>query len=471
MKVSLLVRILLVSATLAVFSASARIVVPPPLMLRQGEQLQAGRQYGRALQVYTSLAELRPTLAAPHTHLGEIYAAQSRWDEARGEFALARQLDPSSAQPLCGLAQVAYRGHEATTAVQQWKRALALEPCNTQALCGLGQVYTDWSRFDLAEQHLRRAILCDRQHQEARYLLGLIAANDGDLRAIDHLEIAAEGDDPRLARKATEMLQVLTKVATEDNETYAAGCLARAFLRYDLPSLAIEQLKRILEADAANGTASAYLGYALLASGDPDLALLVLREATQRDPKNPLGHYFLGLLHRSEGYLPTALWDFKNSLELDPSNAAVYAETADTYGRMSQFSAAEEWYRAAVAVAPTEPGFHLLLAQFYVDVVPNPAAGLAAAEEAAALAPHDPLAQDLVGWALYLGGDLHEAREALERALSLDSAFARAYYHLGVVCSQLGDMDTALWGYQRAVDLDTEGLYRTKASRELTAAG
>lgn len=471
MNISLLVRIFLVSAALALVSASAKVAVRTPLMLREGQRLQADKQYARALEVYTSLAELKPTLAAPHIHLGEIYAAQNRWPEAQGEFDLARHLDPASAQPLCGLAQAAYSRREPATAVQLWTQALALEPCNMQARCGLGQVYVAWSQLDLAERHLRRAVLCDPRHQEARYMLGMVAANNADSLAIDHLSVAAQGDDPRLGRRAAELAQLLTRVAGVEDDTYVADCLARAFLSYGLPSLATEQLKRVLEEDPANGTASAYLGYALLASGEPKQALRVLREATHRDPKNPLAHYFLGRVHRSEGYLPTALWDFRRSLDLDPSNAAAYAEVAGTYERMSQFSAAEEWYQAAVAVAPDEAGFQLLLAQFYVDVVPDQAAGLAAAEKAAFLAPDDPVAQDLLGWAQHLNGALDEARDALERAISLDPAFARAYYHLGVVCSQLGDRETALRAYQRAADLDTEGLYRTKASRDLAGMG
>jgi Tfp pilus assembly protein PilF len=157
-------------------------------------------------------------------------------------------------------------------------------------------------------------------------------------------------------------------------------------------------------------------------------------------------------------------------LHLDPANGAVYAEIAATYQLMGQYLAAEEWYRAAVAVAPEEPGFRLLLARFYVDVVPKPREGLDAARQSAALSPDDPEAQDLLGWANYLAGNLSAARLALERALDLDRDYARAYYHLGVVCDQLGDHATASWAYHRAIDLDAEGTYRAKALQELRAS-
>jgi len=184
-----------------------------------------------------------------------------------------------------------------------------------------------------------------------------------------------------------------------------------------------------------------------------------------------LGYYFLALLHRSEGYVPTALWEFKRALSLDPYNAAAYAEIAATYQGLGQYIAAEEWYRGAVDVAPQEGEFRLLMARFYVDTVPKADEGLAAAKEAAALIPEDAVVQDLLGWAHYLAGDLLDARIALERALVLDPALARAYYHLGVVCMRLGDQKTSSWAYRRAVDLDAEGTYRARALQALSSAG
>jgi Flp pilus assembly protein TadD len=205
--------------------------------------------------------------------------------------------------------------------------------------------------------------------------------------------------------------------------------------------------------------------------GQHDLALHALREITVRDRKNPLAHYFLGILHRSEGYVPTALWELKRALSLDPYNAAAYAEIAATHQALGQYVEAEEWYRGAVDVAPDEAEFRLLMARFYVDIVPRPDDGLAAAKETAALLPDDAEVQDLLGWAHYLSGDLLHARDALERAVEFDPTFARAYYHLGVVCMRLGDDATANWAYGRAADLDSEGIYRARALQALSSSG
>jgi len=467
MKTSVLLRILLATTILGLSTATARAVTAPTLLLAKADQLRVETQHSQAIQLYEQLAELRPRLAVPHIRLGQIYLAQGRWQEAEREFYLAITLDTSDARALDGLASVLnYRGMT-LKAVELWKQALTLDPSDAEARYGLGQAYSGLSMQGAAEEQLQHLLLHETDHQGAHYLLGLLQAPDDATSAVEHLRIACTGDDVVLSERAHQMLDVLADVENEQDSVHRAGRFAQTYLLVDEPNLAMPHLNRVLALQPDNHTARAYYGYALFAVGRVALARDTLRRVTQIDPKNPLGHYFLAVLHRSDGYSPTALWEFKESLHLDPSNAAVYAEMASTYQRLGQYVAAEEWYRAAVSVAPKEPGFRLLLTRFYVDLVPKPDSGLAAARETVALLPDDPEAQDLLGWAHYLTGNLSDARQALERALDLDPSSARAHYHLGVVCDQLADRATSTWAYRRAIDLDTQGTYRAKALQEL----
>jgi tetratricopeptide (TPR) repeat protein len=469
MKTGVLVRILLASAVLGVSTATARIATAPILLLAQADRLRVETEHSQAIRLYGQLAQLRPRWAVTHVRLGQIYFAQRRWQEAEREFSLAMRLDEKDARALGGLASVlAHRGIT-VEAVELWNQALTLDPSDAEARYRLGRAYLDLSALHAAEDQLQRLLLHEIDHQGGHYLLGLLQAPDDAASAVEHLRIASTGDDVMLSERAQQMLDVLADVSSEQDSAQRAGRLAQAYLRIDEPSLAMPHLYRVLALQPDNHTARAYYGYALFAVGEVDLARDTLRQITQIDPKNPLSHYFLGVLHRSDGYAPTALREFKESLHLDPSNAAVYAEIADTHQRLGQYVAAEEWYRAAVSVAPKEPGFRLLLTRFYVDLVLKPEPALAAARETATLLPDDPEAQDLLGWAHYLAGNLSDARRALERALDLDPASARAYYHLGVVCGQLADRATSTWAYQRAIDLDAEGTYRAKALQELGA--
>jgi Flp pilus assembly protein TadD len=467
MKIGVLLRFLLVCVALTASVAGARSNAVPSLMLSRAEHFQAQKEYGQAIEVYTELATIRPQWAAPHVRLGEIYLAQGRFDEAKTQFSFARRLDDSEPRALDGLADVSLHEGDSLTAIELWEAALALNSRDTHALYRLAQTHLESSDFAAAAAGLQRVLRHERDHQGAHYFLGLMCAADERTLAAEHLAIAAEGADPTLARRAHDMLDLLADLGHSQDDAEESARLAHALLRCEQPGLALRQLDRVLALQPDNHTARAYAGFALFSTGQLGPARNILREVSQVDPKNPLGYYFLGLLHRADGYLPTSLWDFKRSLHLDPANGAVYAEIAATYQLMGQYLAAGEWYRAAVAVAPEEPGFRLLLARFYVDVVPNPRDGLDAARQSAALSPHDPEAQDLLGWANYLAGNLSAARLALERALDLDQDYARAYFHLGVVCDQLGDQATASWAYRRAIELDAEGTYRAKALQEL----
>jgi tetratricopeptide (TPR) repeat protein len=465
----LLLWALLTGLALAAFSALAKVAAEPTLMLRFADQYRADKQYSAAVVIYDELTNLRPEWSAHRVRLGQIYLAQGRWAEAESQFASARELNRSETDALCGLAEVAYHRGETQTAIDLWRRALALDPSDSEARCRLSQVYVETSRFLEAKAELQRILGQDINHQGAHYLLGVTVAIEDPALALEHLKTVAAAEETPLAPAAADIVEILTDGGEPVAEAQVSDHLARWYLRNEMPGLALRQLEQLTKLQPDNYTARAYLGYALFSLGRQDLARTTLRQVTQLSPENPLGHYFLGVLHRSEGYHSTALWDFKRSLRLDPSNAAVYAEIADTYGRLDQYVTAEEWYRAATSVAPEEPGFPLLLAQFYLDVVPSPREALSAATEAARLAPDDPVALDLLGWAYLMAGDASAARTVLERSLTLDPSLAPTYYHLGVVCQDLGDDGRAQWAFQRAIDLDADGAYRQKALRQAGA--
>jgi hypothetical protein len=44
---------------------------------------------------------------------------------------------------------------------------------------------------------------------------------------------------------------------------------------------------------------------------------------------------------------------------------------------------------------------------------------------------------------------------------------ASAYYHLGILLNTLGEEEAARFAFLRAIDLDTEGFYRSQAQKAL----
>lgn len=467
MKKSGLGRALVLSTVLALSVSLAGEHVQATLLLHQADRHRLEKKYSRAISLYQELAALRPNCALPHIRLGRVYVAQGRWDEAHVEFVQARELDASSAEPLLGLGMVAHQRGDLEAAVDLWRAATSADPRNVEAHNHLGRAYLYSSRPELARQEFDLALLHDKDQQTAHYYLGLLLAAEDPLLSAEHMAIAATGDDGHLAESAQDWVTLLNDFPLSQHETQATARLAHAYVKHGLGNLALPQLERLLVLEPDNHAARAYLGYALYTLDQHDRARTILRDATHLAPKYPLTYYFLGLLHRSDGYLPTALWEFRKCLQLDPYNAATYASIGETYQRIGQYVTAAKWYASAVEVAPEEVEFWLLLAQFYEDVLPRAHEALEAAQQAADLAPDNPIAQELLGWARHLEGDENGAQVALKRSLSLDPDFARAYYHLGVVYSQIGEKDNAQWAYQRAIDLDSDGFYRQRAMVEL----
>jgi tetratricopeptide (TPR) repeat protein len=73
----------------------------------------------------------------------------------------------------------------------------------------------------------------------------------------------------------------------------------------------------------------------------------------------------------------------------------------------------------------------------------------------------------MLGWMYFLAGDSSQAQLHLESALQLNPELASTYYHLGVLRKALGEDEAAQFAFLRAIDLDTDGFYRSQAQKAL----
>jgi Flp pilus assembly protein TadD len=92
---------------------------------------------------------------------------------------------------------------------------------------------------------------------------------------------------------------------------------------------------------------------------------------------------------------------------------------------------------------------------------------LPAARQAILLNPEDPIALDLMGQALFLLGDLHNAQRFFLRSLSIDPGSALPHLHLGMVYLQKNDPDLAQQQFQFAQQLSTDSAVLDQVERLL----
>lgn len=431
--------------------------------LRSGDVHRVRREYHAALEDYQQAAAVWPSNSLPYIRQGQTYLALRDYARAQDAFLRAGRLGGLRGEVRLGLAD-SYAGLGAQASAMSVWRALVREPLwAAEAHYRLGRAYMEQGRWSAAEREFAamlesQATSPARLLQLAHYNLGLLRADDEPAAAMAHLEQAGKGPEAPVTTAAQQMMDVLSTAQTVEDDAYVAALIGEAFLNVGELALARRQFEAALDLNPAYPAAHAYLGHILDQQGRDGRAVMHLAAAIDLDPSYVLGYYFFGVFFRDRGQFSRARLFFARALRLDPDNAALCVDMAQTYLAVPDYVSAEAWLLRAVELAPEEAQFHRILAQFYADHLIRVAErGIPAARQAVDLAPDDPLAHDVWGWALYLTGNLPAAQIALQRALELDPYVPRAHYHLGVVYAAQGRWHEARWEYTRVLDLDPGG--------------
>lgn len=424
--------------------------------MRQAGAYLAAREYGAALAAYRQAAAANPESPLPWLGIGQIYLLQNQSVLATAAF-LEAQHRGGSAEAVFGLAESYASQGDWAAATRNLLRAQALAPDDARVYAALGRASVAQGLFDQAKDYLAQALQMDASDEEAaaaHALLGRLVAGDDPQLAANHFEQAGD----------TDMLAVLDAVNIEHDPARRALLLGIAALQRNELVLARHHLERAMSDAPDDAEAHAYLAHTLDQLGETVTARALLEQALALDEDSTLAYYFMGTHHRLVGNLEAAQAALWQALLRDPENAALRAEMAGTFVDQSDYASAEEWYQGAVAMAPDEVGFHLMLVHFYIDHLYRVAeAGVPAAQALFELSPKDAQAYDLLGWTYHLAGQPSEALQALLQALILDPDLVSAHYHLGSLYATTGQNDAARSHLQRAIDLDTDGYYRSRA--------
>ena len=471
------------TATLLLLLLAARSCPPPAgavAALRQSAaELRVVKSYAASVEAYEQIAALVPGNPEPLLAIGDIYLGQRRWLLAADAFnrALARQM--ALAPAWAGLASASWWGGDRVRAVTQWQIALTYLPDLMPARLGLARAYLALDRQSDAEATLRAGLSLvgaqshDLQNERdeaaaAHVLLAALLALDDPAGAGARQELSVIPDDasaPILARREY-LRETLDLAAAAASLAESARRLGLAFAQAEMWPLARTALARALELNPADAEAMAFLGHAEAQLGHP--ALEHLMRAVAMRPDWPPGHSLLGLYYLQNNLPGAAAVQMRAVVRLDPGNAQASLDLSRAYVAQGKYHEAEAALDAAVAAAPGDLRFRLSQTRFYADASWRVAdRGLAAAQAAAALAPQDPEARDLLGWLHVLAGDFPQARLHLLSALNLDPDRASTTYHLGELYRAWGLSEQARFAFQRTIDLDTEGWARERAQQQL----
>ncbi len=438
-------------------------------LIRRGDVLKGHKEYSAAIDVYRQAASSQPNGAVPLGRVGEIYLLQGRYELATGVFEAALRSSPERSplgqQARLGLAAAYAALGDEERAMTLWRQVLALEPGNPEAHYRLGRAYLARAQFEEAGREFEALLASVESHPAAHYQLGLLLAAEEPQQALFHLKLALS--DTALEPKAQDMIKAVKQARAINDQAQAVATLGGAYFNWKEWSLARRAFERAVSLRPDYAEAQAHLGYVLGQMGEDRAAIDHMQLAVTLDQTLVLGYYFLGMYYRTHDHPLTGRVYFNRVLALDPDNAAACLELARTYLEEHEYSQVEAWLEKATELEPDNVEFHVIRAQFHLDLLYNLEKGLEAARKVVELAPQSAVAHDLLGWAYYLTIRWPEAERELEKSLELNPDLARAHYHLGVLYASRGQTKRARREYRRAFDLDPEGFYRARAEEAM----
>jgi tetratricopeptide (TPR) repeat protein len=310
---------------------------------------------------------------------------------------------------------------------------------------------------DSAVSFLREAIGLDGNLWEARYDLGVLLANGGDLAGAEQeLALAAT-----ISPDAQDVAMALAEVRRRRGEQKLAAEGLSAFV-HDRPTAvgartlyvsvlresgqidkAIAEASEVLVRKPADAAALAELSLAHLAKGEKEAASLLAKQALDANPNSAVAHRATGLLALANGDDAAAFGEFRKAAQADPHDTTSRLNMGVVLLHAGAYAKAEEQYRETLKVSPDDSDAEV---------------GLAAALRGQADAQHPQ--------------KLDEARAALEKVLAADAHDTSALFNLGVLVADFLKKpgDAAPYFKRFLSDAPGDDPLRAEADKYLAAA-
>ena len=206
-------------------------------------------------------------------------------------------------------------------------------------------------------------------------------------------------------------------------------------------SASVEALAKSLQLDISNAEAHKILGLNLTLAGKYDEAQIELEQAGRLKPDSAEIHYFLGRIHYTRNAFPLAKKEFEEAIRLDPTYMKAYDNLGLTMEGMGNDQAALANYEKAFELMKQQG---LKSAWPYINVcamynrLNKPEQALEYCQKAIELNPKSDQAFFETARAQMAQEKWGDAAKALQRAIEINSRFAKFHYVLGTVYRKMG---------------------------------
>ena len=418
--------------------------------------------------------------AALYDLLGTAYAKSNNFSGAEEAFERAVALEPDDASHRKGLAQTLLSDHKYEQALSQYERLTKIEPDNPENYLRMSQIYRHLNQLDKSENNLMQAkkyapgsleVLYNEAllyEAQARYkdaiqvlsdaIAGVKAQQQEGQPAPNALTILYEqlgmayrqSGDFSAAERSFEDMQQLGPASQKRGElllidTYrTSGDIKRA----------IEEAEKARTADPADQSLAVTYAMLLGDSGRTDDATKVLRALIHGNQTDRETYLDLAQIEERGKRYADAQTDANKALSMsqdDSDKETVWFLLGSIYDGQKQYDQAEQMFRKALAINPHDA----MVLNYYGYMLADRGMRLDEAitmiRSAVVEDPTNGAYLDSLGWAYYKQGNLAEAQQYLQQAVSHSANDPTVLGHLGEVYAKLGQTGRAEQTWEKAL--------------------
>jgi tetratricopeptide (TPR) repeat protein len=156
--------------------------------------------------------------AEAHFNRGHELLKEKDWDGALKEFNLAAKSSPNSPIPQYWIGMTYFYKHEPERAIAKFKRVLELDSKNYHALAMIGKILSfNKEKLDDAADFLKKALQIDPEYADARFDLGRVYAQKGDMKKALGEFGAIFATEPKYAFYHYEVGRIFESAKANDN--------------------------------------------------------------------------------------------------------------------------------------------------------------------------------------------------------------------------------------------------------------
>jgi tetratricopeptide (TPR) repeat protein len=416
----------------------------------------------------------KPDLLPAHNALGTVFMDGGKLPEAEREFREVLRLDAKNVYALDLLAQILSSQHRYVAAISYWNQALAIQPGDAAMEIAVAVAHSQNGDPKQAIEILKELIKAQPNAPLAHFNLATIYAHQSQFReAADEYQEALHLD-PRDDTSRLSLVKALTTIglysdALEPAQEYAKRHPEDYEGRYLLGAIyrglgdlekAEPELKRAASIKPDDSEVQYNLGFVLAKRGKPQEALPHLEKALQLKPDSSEARFqltgVLRALHQDER-ARAVQEEFQKQKQQDVSNKVVELEgiKANSLLESGDAGQAAETYRKMLQMEPGDAHTWYNLA-LSLEKLGDRKGERDALEKAVALDSKMAPAYNQLA-VLDLGEDgFADAERHLQAALTIDPQFAEAQGNLGVIYDRQGKVKEAESLFRQAVENDPQ---------------